>query len=104
VISDLVPNPFVGREIVGRLLGALRARGFDEAKLERLAKLIIEELRKGLDAERTARAEAIFKEAVGAGQSSSVFVWTARTGKCRPSWTRTSLQVRDSSSVGIAGR
>jgi len=65
---DLVPNPFVSREIVGRLVVALRARGFDDAKLGALASLIVEELRKGLDAERTARAEALFKSEVEAGR------------------------------------
>ncbi|MFN3585393.1 DEAD/DEAH box helicase [Phenylobacterium sp.] len=68
MITDLVPNPFVGREIVGRMLDALRARGFDEAKLGRSASLIVEELRKGLDAERDARAEAFFKAEVAAGR------------------------------------
>lgn len=68
VISDLVPNPFVAREIVERMLVALRARGFDEAKLGQLASLIIDELRKGLDAERAARAEALFKDEVKAGR------------------------------------
>ncbi len=67
MISDLVPNPFVGREIVGRLLAALRARGFDNVKLGALASLIVEELRKGLDKEQTARAEALFKAGVTAG-------------------------------------
>lgn len=67
MISDIVPNPFVGREIVGALLAALRARGFDNAKLGQLAILIVEELRKGLDAERNARAEALFKAEVAAG-------------------------------------
>ncbi|MHA1564762.1 MAG: DEAD/DEAH box helicase [Alphaproteobacteria bacterium] len=68
VISDLVPNPFVGREIVERMLSALRARDFDEAKLGRLASLIIEELRKGLVEESTTRAEALFKDKVKAGR------------------------------------
>ena len=68
MIADIVLNPFVGREIVGRLLSALRARGFDDAKLGWLASLIIEELRKGLDTERTARAEALFKAEVAAGR------------------------------------
>lgn len=68
VISDLVPNPFVGRAIVGEMLDALRARGFDEKKLGQLASLIIEELRKGLDAERSCRAEALFKADVAAGR------------------------------------
>lgn len=68
MVSDIVPNPFVGREIVGRLLDRLRARGFHENKLGQLASLIVEELRKGLDAERTARAEAMFKAEVTAGR------------------------------------
>ncbi|WP_323013500.1 DEAD/DEAH box helicase [Devosia sp.] len=68
MISDFVPNPFVGREIVGALLAALRARGFDAARLGSLSGLIVEELRKGLDAERAARAEALFKVGVAAGR------------------------------------
>jgi type III restriction enzyme len=68
MVSDIVPNPFVGREIVGRLLDRLRARGFHEGKLGQLASLIVEEMRKGLDAERTARAEAMFKAEVTAGR------------------------------------
>lgn len=65
---DIVPNPFVGREIVARLLTALRKRGFDESKIGRLAGLIVEELRKGLDSERNDRAEALFKAEVAAGR------------------------------------
>ena len=68
MISDLVPNPFVGREIVGRLLVTLRKRGFDGAKLGTVASLIVEELRKGLDKEQTAQAEAMFKADVTAGR------------------------------------
>lgn len=68
MISDIVPNPFVGREIVGATLAALRARGFDDAKLGLLASLIVEELRKGLDAARNAHAEALFKAEVAAGR------------------------------------
>ncbi|GAN81512.1 hypothetical protein [Acidocella aminolytica] len=37
MISDTVPNPFVGREIVGAMIAALRVRGFDDAKLGQLA-------------------------------------------------------------------
>ena len=68
MISDMVPNPFVGWEIVDKLLSALKARGFDEAKLGGLASLIAGELRKGLDTERTVRAEALFKEEVKGGR------------------------------------
>jgi type III restriction enzyme len=66
--SDIVPNPFVGREIIGRLLVALEKRGFDADKIGALDGLILEELRKGLDAERAARAEKIFKADVAAGR------------------------------------
>jgi type III restriction enzyme len=68
LISDIVPNPFVGREIVGRLLAALQGRGFDDARLGQLAGLIVEQLRAGLDNARTARAEAKFKADVIAGR------------------------------------
>ncbi len=67
MISDIVPNPFVGREIVGRLLSALRGRRFDDAKLGSVASLIVDELRKGLDQEQIERAEALFKAGVAAG-------------------------------------
>ena len=68
MISDVVLKPVVGREIVGRHLAALRTRGFDDAKLGGLASLIIEELRKGLDTERTKQAETFFKAEVEAGR------------------------------------
>jgi type III restriction enzyme len=68
MISDIVPNPFVGREIVGKLLRSLEKRGFDTAKIGMLASLIGVELRNGLDAERAARAEVLFKADVAAGR------------------------------------
>jgi type III restriction enzyme len=68
MISDILPNPFVGREVVGRLLDALHARGFDEAKIGQCASLITAELRRGLDSARAARAEALFKAEVQAGR------------------------------------
>lgn len=68
VISDLVPNPFVGRQIVAALVDGLKARGFPESRIGRHAGLIIEELRKELDAERNRRAEAIFRGRVAAHQ------------------------------------
>lgn len=67
VISDLVPNPFVGREIVQHLIDALAADGFDAAKMSGLSSLIIDELRKALETERMSRAEALFKADVAAG-------------------------------------
>ena len=67
MILDIVPNPFVGRRIVGSLLKRLRERGFDDPKLGGIARLVVEELRMGLDRERNVRAEALFKGAVAAG-------------------------------------
>jgi type III restriction enzyme len=68
MISDIVMNPFVGREIVGRFIGALEKRGFDDDKIGRLTSLIVEELRRGLDQERTSRAETLFRQEVAAGR------------------------------------
>lgn len=68
MIHDIVPNPFIGREIVGKVLDALRGRNFDDDKLGRLAALITEELRRGLAAERDNQAEEHFKREVLAGK------------------------------------
>ena len=68
MINDIVPNPFVGREIVGRLLAALRSRGFEEETLARFAALVTDELRRGLAKARDEQAEAHFKEEVLAGR------------------------------------
>ena len=68
LISDLVPNPFVGREIVGGLLGELTARGIDDAKLGALSSQIIDELRRALDTARNEMAEKVFKDSFAAGK------------------------------------
>ena len=68
MILDIVPNAFVGRSIVERLLTRLHRRGFDAPKLGGIARLVVEELRRGLDHARDARAEALFKQAVGTGE------------------------------------
>ncbi|SDO57300.1 DEAD/DEAH box helicase family protein [Phyllobacterium sp. OV277] len=67
MISDLVPNPFVGREIVGNLLNGLKIKGFDDAKFGMLSSRIIDELRRGLDVARAEKTEALFKDAVAKG-------------------------------------
>ena len=67
MIRDLIPNPYVGREIVGRLIAGLRDRGFSDQLLGRLSDLIIENLRKELDRERDKRAETIFRARVTDG-------------------------------------
>ncbi|MYF46837.1 MAG: type III restriction endonuclease subunit R [Rhodobacteraceae bacterium] len=68
LISDIIPNPFVGNELVCRLLGQLQARGFNDTKIGRFSGLIIEELRKGLNVERSSKAEIIFREKVSSGR------------------------------------
>lgn len=67
-ISDIVPNPFIGRQIIAKLLSALKKRGYDEEKLAQQASYIIEELRKNLTEERDKRAEESFKEKVENGE------------------------------------
>lgn len=67
-ISDLVPNPFVARDIVGAMLAHLTGRGFAVEKIGALSGLIIDELRKGLEAERDRRAESRFKALVAEGR------------------------------------
>lgn len=68
MISDVVVNPFVGREIVGKLLGLLKDRGFDRERLGKFAGVIVETLRDGLIAVRDERAEALFRDGVKGGR------------------------------------
>ncbi len=68
MVSDLVPNPWIARDIVGRVLVGLTARGFDAETLGALAGFIIEQLRQWLDRERDRMAEAVFRAAVAAGR------------------------------------
>lgn len=60
IITDIVPNPWVARELVGDLLLRLKERGFDDAKLGDMSSFILEELRKFLISERDKLAEAQF--------------------------------------------
>jgi type III restriction enzyme len=67
-ITDLVPNPFVGREIIGKVERGLRVRGFGEAKMGAASGVILDTLRKVLEEERDRRAEAHFKDEVKRGR------------------------------------
>lgn len=60
IISDIVPNPWIGRSLVGAFTEALKARGFDDDKLGAMAGFLLEELRKFLLEERDRLAEAHF--------------------------------------------
>ena len=64
IVADIVPNPWVGREIIAQIIKGLKERGFDEIKMGLLSSFILEELRKYLIAERDKNAESIFIEKV----------------------------------------
>ncbi|MCY3630066.1 MAG: DEAD/DEAH box helicase family protein [Bacteroidetes bacterium] len=66
-IIDLVPNPFIAREIVGGLLERLNHRGFDKDMMGKIAGLIADELHRRLEQERDRRAELLFKKFVADG-------------------------------------
>ncbi|AOS83427.1 type III restriction endonuclease subunit R [Chlorobaculum limnaeum] len=68
MISDIVPNAWWAREIVGDLFMALRTLGFSDAALGRSSGLIVEELRKWLEELRTKRAETLFRHEVAEGR------------------------------------
>ena len=67
MISDLVPNPFVAREIVRVIFDILLGRGFTREKIGALSSMIIEEMRRKLDIARSSLAEDLFQEKVKAG-------------------------------------
>ncbi|MDF3040216.1 MAG: type restriction endonuclease subunit, partial [Thermomicrobiales bacterium] len=68
MISDVVPNPWVAREIVGGVMAGLTLRGFSEEQQGQFSGLIVEELRRWLDQERTCKAEELFRREVAAGR------------------------------------
>lgn len=68
MISDIVPNPFVARNLIGRVLDRLTARAFDEALIGRLTGFIIDELRKALTGWRELRSAVLFRECLDSGQ------------------------------------
>lgn len=68
MVSDIVPNSWWARDIIGDLIIGLESRGFDKAQLNRLAGLIVEELRKWLEEQRNEKAEALFRAEVLAGR------------------------------------
>lgn len=68
IISDIVPNPWIARALVGNLVKLLKAEGFDDKKLGELSSLILQELRKYLIVERDNRAEQHFLNEVAASR------------------------------------
>ncbi|MDP2784113.1 MAG: DEAD/DEAH box helicase family protein [Sulfurimicrobium sp.] len=68
MVSDIVPNAWWSREIVGQLVSGLKAKGFTDSKLGEISGLIVETLRDWLDKQRAAKAEALFRAEVAAGR------------------------------------
>jgi type III restriction enzyme len=68
MVTDLVPNAWVARNIVGELVTGLKGRGFDEARLGATNGLLVQELRAWLEGERDRMAEAHFRAEVTAGR------------------------------------
>ncbi|MGE4430769.1 MAG: DEAD/DEAH box helicase [Sphingobium sp.] len=67
MLADIVPNPYVARELVGRILARLRVRGFDDELIGRLSAYIVDEARKALTKWRDRQAAAIFAERLASG-------------------------------------
>lgn len=67
MLGDIVPNPYVARELVGRILARLQARGFDAELIGRLSAYIVDEARKALIKWRDRQAAAIFAERLASG-------------------------------------
>lgn len=66
IISDIVPNPWIGRTLVDNYISRLLGRGFPPEQLGALSGLLLEELRKFLLEQRDKLAEALFIEDVAA--------------------------------------
>jgi type III restriction enzyme len=67
MVADIVPNPWVAREIVGRLVAGLEKRGFARERLAEVNGLVVEELRQWLADEREQMAERYFRREVASG-------------------------------------
>jgi type III restriction enzyme len=59
-VVDIIPNPWVVRDVIETLMKALMKRGFDEAKLGNASIYILEELRKWIQGQRDLLAEEQF--------------------------------------------
>lgn len=68
MINDIVPNPYVARALVQRVLCRLAGRGFDSDMIGRMSGFIIDELRKVLGRWREQQAAAVFRERLDSGR------------------------------------
>jgi len=67
MVSDLVPNAWLARELIGSVVEGLHQRGFTEEQLGGIAGLLVEELRKWLTEQQSERAEQLFRVKVSTG-------------------------------------
>jgi type III restriction enzyme len=68
MISDIVPNAWVARGIVGKLVAGLRERGFSDGLLGSLASNLVAELRQWLAKRQDEMAEELFRRKVATGE------------------------------------
>ncbi|MEH6790961.1 DEAD/DEAH box helicase [Parasphingorhabdus sp.] len=68
MLIDIVPNAYVARELVGRVLARLGERGFDADKIGRLSAFIIDQMRKALSKWREREAAKLFGDRLDSGQ------------------------------------
>jgi len=66
MVSDIVPNPWIARQMIGKLVGGLVENGFDADLINKLSSLIIERLRSYLAKQRDSLAEEKFISDVAA--------------------------------------
>ncbi|MGI9345174.1 MAG: DEAD/DEAH box helicase [Gammaproteobacteria bacterium] len=67
-ISDIIPNPWLARETVGRVLAGLHSKKMSADQIGKMSALINEELRKWLLKQRDSKAETYFRKEVDAGR------------------------------------
>lgn len=68
MLTDIVPNAWWARSLVGDVVAGLTARGLNAERMGALSGLIVESLRAWLDGVRHAKAEAHFRAEVAAGR------------------------------------
>ena len=68
MISDIVPNAWWAREIVGQVIDGRKLSGFGDDKLGELSGLIVETLRAWMGKQRDTQAEKLFRAEVAAGR------------------------------------
>lgn len=99
VVSDLIPNPFVARNVIGNLLSQLEAREFDEAKLGAAAGMIVDPCAlswtRSVHGERKRSSRTVFEQAA----SSSACAWLGLIGKCPITFGQPSRNSRPSCAV-----